>query len=90
MPSGEVRRYLHSLWRCERHTHSPGNLVQALIACGALSKAGRILQLKTQLVYTYVHELAISNDGLFILKPYALATILLAMTMAAQPMRPSS
>ncbi len=40
---------LHALWRCERHTHPPGSLVQAVIASGALSKAGRPPQFRVQL-----------------------------------------
>lgn len=40
---------LHALWRCERHTHPPGSLVQAVIASGALSEAGRPPQFRVQL-----------------------------------------
>lgn len=48
LPRGEVRRYLHALWRCERHTHPHGSLVQAAIASGALAEACRILRSGTR------------------------------------------
>ena len=55
MPRGEVRRYLHALWRCERHTHPLGSLVQAVTTSGALSEAGRILQFGVQWVCRFFH-----------------------------------
>ncbi|GJE43901.1 hypothetical protein [Methylobacterium soli] len=39
MPPAEVRRYLHALWRCERHTHGYGSPVLDAVRSGALGIA---------------------------------------------------
>ena len=43
MPLAEVRRYVHALWRCERHTHPHGSLVLDAVQSGALGIAARRL-----------------------------------------------
>lgn len=39
MSPTEVRRYLHALWRCERHTHGYGSPVLDAVRSGALGIA---------------------------------------------------
>ncbi|PTR29609.1 hypothetical protein [Pseudomonas sp. GV085] len=43
MPLAEVRRYVHALWRCERHTYPHGSLVLDAVQSGALGIAARRL-----------------------------------------------
>jgi hypothetical protein len=43
MPLAEVRRYVHALWRCERHTHPHGSVVLDSVQSGALGIAARRL-----------------------------------------------
>ena len=43
MSTAEVRRYVHALWRCERHAHPHGSLVLDAVQSGALGIAARRL-----------------------------------------------
>lgn len=52
----EVRRYLHALWRCERHTHGYGSPVLDAVRSGAFRLAASRLAACSKLAATYLQE----------------------------------
>lgn len=45
----ELRRYVHALWRCERHTHPHGSLVLDAVQSGALGLVASLLEARSNL-----------------------------------------